>query len=435
MKLKKLQQILKKAIQDKVYFAKAFFGVELTEKQREALLLGGRVQTKVCGRRFGKTLVTLIDTVHECLAKPKSIWYIVAPSIDQAKIYLDELEEWKEDSLLSLFIRDTVRSPFPEVIFANGSKLRVRSTARDGRYLRGKGADGVVVTEAAFIKDKIYYDVIRALVLDRQGKIRLETTPWGHNYIYQLFLQGQNDKSGYYRSFHATVYDNTRLSKEEIERIKSEVPELTWRVEYLAEFLDDGAFLFPYSVLQHVFDDYALPSYERGRRYVIGVDLAKKQDYTVITVLDVTKKPYTVADFYRYQGKLYADIITHVNSLQAQYHAPVYLDATGVGEAVAEQIRSCEPIVFTQRLKADVISNLALAIQRREILLPSSLTVLRDELRYFQAATLAAPEGQHDDCVISLALALWGVREVQVEEVFVAASGIKRQSRRLFRGY
>jgi len=284
-------------------------------------------------------------------------------------------------------------------------------------YLRGKGADGIAVTEAAFVKDKVFHEVIRAMVLDRKGVIRLESTPNGHNYFFKLYQEGLSDSTGYYRSFHATCYDNPRLDPDELERIRRETPELAWRIEYLAEFVEDDSFIFPWSVLGEVFDDYELPQKpENGHRYAIGVDLAKYQDYTVIIVLDITREPYRIAEYHRYQGRLYTDVAAHVNELQAKYRARVYLDATGVGDAVAEQVRNCEPIVFSEKTRQELISNLVVLVQQKKLCLPSSWVALRDELRYFRNIRRGnrvrpeAAEGYHDDTVMALALACRAVK-------------------------
>jgi len=433
---RKVRAVLKRCRNDKVYFAEKFLGVVLEEKQARAVNLGGKVSVKVAGRRFGKTLATLVDVLHECATKKKQRWYITAPSMDQAKIYFGELEQRMENPLLSILVPEKKFkwSPFPEVELINGSRIMARSTARDGVYLRGKGADGVVITEAAFVKDKVYNDVIRAMVLDRKGKIRAETTPNGNQgYVYQLYQQGLDDASGYYQSFHATVFDNPRLDREEIERIRKEIPEIAFRIEYLAEFVDDDTVVFSWSVLQDVFDDYTPKAQqEQGHKYIIGVDLAKYQDYTVITVLDITKPPFLVAEWHRYRGRLYGDIVNQVNELQQKYRAWVYLDATGVGDPVAEQVRNCKPFVFTQRSREELISNLVVQIEQKRLLLPAGNTVLRDELRYFRrvrhgmSVRPEAPEGQHDDCVMSLALACWGVKKAQTP--ILVPAGIEGES-------
>lgn len=414
----KIGRVVERARRDKVYFARAFFGLDLALRQSEALNLGGRVQVKVAGRRFGKSTVTLVDAVHDCVTRRRRVWYVTAPSIDQAKVYFAELEQRAADSpLLGRLLKGPIKwSPFPEATFITGSRLLGRSTARDGVYLRGKGADGVVITEAAFVKDRVYQDVIRAMVLDRRGRLCLETTPNGMNYVYTLFHQGINDETGYYRSFHATVYDNPRLEREEIERIRREIPELAWRVEYLAEFVEDDSAVFPWPLLAEIFEDYDLAGPQAGRRYAIGVDLAKHQDYTAIVVLDVTQTPYRLAEWHRYQGRLYADVAAHVNELQAKYGARVYLDATGVGDPVAEQVRNCEAFVFSERTRAELISNLIVLVQQKKLQLPAAWTVLRDELRYFrhvrhgQRVKAEATGGYHDDTVMALALACRAVR-------------------------
>lgn len=415
----RLERVMDQARRDRAYFAKVFFGLDLAPKQVQALELGGRVQVKVAGRRFGKSTVTLIEVVHALVTNRRHVWYVTAPSIDQAKIYFAELEQRAgQNPLLARLLKGPIKwSPFPEATFITGSMLLGRSTARDGVYLRGKGADGVVITEAAFVKDKVYQDVIRAMVLDRKGSLRLETTPNGMNYIYTLYQQGLNDPTGYYRSFHATIYDNPRIDPEDIERTRREVPELAWRTEYMAEFVEDDAAVFPWSLLVELFDDYAPANGpDNGHRYAIGVDLAKHQDYTVIIVLDITKPPYRLAEWHRYQGRLYADVVAHVNELQAKYNARVFLDATGVGEPVAEQIRNGEGFVFSERTRAELISNLIVLAQQNKLLLPASWTVLRDELRYFrnvrrgQRVRPEATGGYHDDTVMALALACWSLK-------------------------
>jgi len=95
---------------------------------------------------------------------------------------------------------------------------------------------------------------------------------------------------------------------------------------------------------------------------------------------------------------------------------------TGVGDPVYEALRRAgvraKAYPFTQRSKAALIDNLALMLEHRK------LTLLRpevwpegiDELEAYEysvtdGGTLksGAPGGQHDDCVMALALAAWGV--------------------------
>jgi hypothetical protein len=96
----------------------------------------------------------------------------------------------------------------------------------------------------------------------------------------------------------------------------------------------------------------------------------------------------------------------------------VRVDSTGAGEPVYEALRRegvrAEPYPFTARSKAALIDHLALLLERREIVLPRPELWPEgiDELESFEYSVTesghvksSAPAGQHDDCVMALALA------------------------------
>lgn len=436
----RLAQVVQRCRHDKCEFAKVFFGKDLRTSpwQVDAVNIGGTISTKVAGRRSGKTLTTTVDAVHSLATHANHTWYVTGPSLDQASLYFNEIEQAAQhpNGMMEALLDGPIkRSPFPSVKLVTGSELHARSTARDGVYLRGKGANGVCVTEAAFIKDKVYNEVIRAMVLDRGGAIKLESTPNGQNYFQTLhnLANGDNrvlvdgsgriysEPSGYYRTIHATVFDNLAVPREEIERIKLEVPEYVWLVEYLAQFVDDDEQVFAWSLLADLFDEDYPPELEagNGHRYVIGVDLAQVQDYTAIVVLNVTYWPVRIARWLYYRGKPYTgegSVVDDVNTLRAEFNnARVLIDAT-TEKGVAEQIVGAEPYVFSQTSRNALLSNLQVLLQNRKFELPAGFTRLRDELRalrrvkHGQSSRVDHPDGGHDDTVTALALASWPLR-------------------------
>ena len=440
--LRRLAQVVGRCRDDKCEFGRIFFGKDLRDSpwQVDAVNMGGTISTKVAGRRSGKTLTTTVDAVHACATRANQTWYVTGPSLDQASLYFNEIEQAAQhpngmmEALLSGPLK---RSPFPSAKFVTGSEIHARSTARDGVYLRGKGANGVAVTEAAFIKDKVYQEVIRAMVLDRGGAIRLESTPNGTNYFQTLhnLANGENkilldgtgriyaEPTGYYRTVHATVYDNLSVSREEIDRIKLEVPEYVWQVEYLAQFVDDDELVFSWSLLSDLFDeDYpAQMVAENGHRYVMGVDLAQVLDYTAIIVLDVTYWPVRLARWLHYRGKPYSgpgSVVEDINLLRGEFNnARVLIDST-TERGVAEQVVGAEAFTFSQTSRNAILSNLQVLMQNRKCELPASFVRLRDELRALRRikrkgsdyARIDHPTGGHDDTVMSLALAAWPLR-------------------------
>jgi hypothetical protein len=98
----------------------------------------------------------------------------------------------------------------------------------------------------------------------------------------------------------------------------------------------------------------------------------------------------------------------------------VLVDTTGAGEPVYQSLLAAGiyamPYPFTARSKSAIIDNLSLMFERREVVLPRSDLWPEgiDELESFEysiseqgSVKTSAPSGQHDDCVVSLALAMW----------------------------
>jgi len=94
--------------------------------------------------------------------------------------------------------------------------------------------------------------------------------------------------------------------------------------------------------------------------------------------------------------------------------APV-IDSTGVGDPVLEALQkrggSYAGYKFTATSKQQLMERLAVAIQQRHVGFPDGVIVSELEAyEYVYSRTgvhYSAPEGLHDDCVCSLALAVW----------------------------
>jgi len=424
---------------DKDLFADVFFGVKLYPWQKAAMASEGRVETWVAGRRTGKTLANTIDRTHDLVCRgPNRVGYVGGPSVDQAAQYFREIEAacarqtWMAE-LLKGGAQGIRWAPFPQVTFTNGSVMHGRSTVRDGVYLRGKGAHWVSLTEAAWINDAVYHQVVRALVLDRRGNIRLETTPNGGNYVFGLDERSslqtrerwiKRDREAYYRAARATVYDNPDLDPLDISAIRAELPEWVWRTEYLAEFVEAGDAVFSWPLLVRLFDHDYPPlgkAFDAVHRYCIGVDLAQVSDYTAIVVLDITgAPPFRIAHWRRFRGVPYmgpGGVVDQVNALREAFNnARVYVDATSE-KAVAESIAGAEGVVFTGPERTAMMSHLIVMAENEALALPARFSVLRDEMRALRRVRLAGggvradhPRDGYDDTVWALALACRGLR-------------------------
>lgn len=404
-------------LKDPVLFTKLLYGYkDISPKQAELLKNNAFIETVVAGRRFGKSELNAAKAFYRALLHPKTKSLIGGPSLDQATIYFDILTEAFEISPLKGFVKNTKISPFPIINLKNGSEITFRSTAYNGKYMRGRKKHYIYLTEAAFIKDSIFEEVIKPMQLDTKAKIVLESTPFGMNYFYNEYQKGLKDKSGFNKSFHATVYDNPIISQEIIKNIRKDIPEYVWKQEYLGEFVNDESNFFSFDLILKIFEDYKITkTYDRHRKYKIGVDLAKLKDYTVYIVMDITEKPFKITEYGRFNHKLYSDVTEIINEVQRKYNCTVNLDSTGVGEAVAEKINSCNSFTFSQKSKTELLHNFLLICEKEEVILPTIFFELRDEMRFFKKfksksgtnIKLEAQEGYHDDTVIAVALSLW----------------------------
>jgi len=150
---------------------------------------------------------------------------------------------------------------------------------------------------------------------------------------------------------------------------------------------------------------------------VFGIDLAKSYDYTVVVGLDDNRQ---VCFFERFQADwdFQRDFI---ESNCMEHEVTVVIDSTGVGDPIVEQLqkerygRWIEGYKFTQDSKQKLINGLRMAIQSTEVTYPDNEIVT--ELNNFgyeitrTGRRYEARYGKHDDCVIALALAIWGANE------------------------
>jgi hypothetical protein len=108
---------------------------------------------------------------------------------------------------------------------------------------------------------------------------------------------------------------------------------------------------------------------------------------------------------------------------QRYNHASILIDSTGVGEPIYESLRAArchvDPYPFTAKSKTDLVNYLALSFEQGDVTLPrvELFPEMVEELEAFEysvtdagAVRTGAPSGVHDDCVISLGLALLQVK-------------------------
>ena len=381
----------------------------------------------VMGRRAGKTEKLARLAGKAALAGKEVFWG--APVYDTSRIGFDRFRE-----RLGPAITRYTQTP-PHATMVGGGFCNWRSFDRPGAAL-GRGNDLVVVDEAARVKKQIIYEDVLPTVADKRGKVVGITTPRGkRHWSHQWYLKAM-DGDPAYAVVHGPSTENPNPAvREFMELCRENMPEALFRQEFLAEFvegegsvfknIDDCAKLDEYRHKPTMMirssdwftgDDELHPGPRTEFNYIIGCDLAKHQDFTVMYAMAI--ETGEVHGMWRFNKIPWPDIKQRITDFAHRWHAPIMLDATGVGDPVFDDlVRAGVPTIpfkFTNQSKCDLIIALMNAMEKDEISYPNDETLIAELEAYeYQQLpsgkfTYNAPDGLHDDCVIALALANWG---------------------------
>ena len=347
--------------------------------QRQWLLDTSRVKVAACGRRWGKTESEAVDAATWAIVHPGSEQMIVAPTYDQARLIANGVERLLLGSPLLRRRTEVRKTPYP-LISIFGSRISARSADDDGRALRGHRADRVIVDEAAFVRDAVISDVVQPMLADSDGQLIMISTPFGRNHFWRAWAAGQGGGARV-RSFQFPSSGNPHISREYIESQRLEIPERSFRAEYLAEFVDDASRVFKASEIE---DCTALGRQARAPvppRIVAGIDWARYTDFTVCVALDIARRPWRLAAMDRFQGLSWEASIERAAEFLRKWQAVAALpDSTGIGDPLNEQLRAridsfrdfrCEvgDYSFTASSKAALIDNLVMRMAHRDVAL------------------------------------------------------------------
>lgn len=382
----------------------------LHEAQREIHECISRFRVTSAGRRFGKTRLAVMECIEVANNGGRAWW--VSPTYKMSNVGWRPLRQ-----ICSRIPGATIRKVEREVILPGGGMIGVRS-ADNPDSLRGEGLDFVVMDEAAYIQPEAWSEAIRPALSDRQGRALFISTPRGRNWFWSAYLKGESEPD--WSSFTFPTSANPYIPKSEIEAARRELPEIIFRQEYLAEFVDsEGA------VFRRVHDAAVLKPLDEpqeGRQYVAGVDVAASVDYTVITVIDTDSKDVVYLDrFTRVDYPVLEDRLTGV------YHrwklTGMVVEANSIGRPVIDHLVErglrIMPFTTTNVTKHAIITALMAAFEHGQIRIIDDPVLIGELLSYESkqnasgSISYSAPDGGHDDCVMSLAFAWNAVEAAQ----------------------
>jgi len=378
---------------------------------------GARTRVIAAGRRWGKTRLAVCELMREhgrrmaIRSEPPFRAWCVAPTFSLS------YETWNQfHELIPPEIMASISKEHHRVEFVDGSMVEWKS-ADDEKQLRGAGLDFLVVDEAARVSRDAWV-AMRPAVMDREGRILLISTPKGMNWFYDQWVKG-NDRANVrmqtHESWQSASSINPYLNRIELDEVVKELDDKSTQQEIAAMFMEDMGQVF--RGIMACADGKLMPP--AMGQCVLGLDIAKSNDFTVCCVVDIPKR--SVVAFDRFGRVPWPSMVTRVANLARKYNALIEADATGLGEPIVEQIRAQWPRirghVFTNQNKAEYVTNLSLLMEQEQIHFPP-IAELLTELKDYGSETLPgggiayhAPEGKTDDCVVALMLAAGAIRK------------------------
>lgn len=307
----------------------------------------------------------------------------------------------------------TVRDSDMMATLPGGGTVQVRS-ADNPDSLRGEGLDFVVVDECAYVAEEAWQEALRPSLSDRLGSAMFISTPAGRNWFWRYYQRGL--EGGEWQSWSFPTSDNPFIAASEIEAARGDLPELVYRQEYLAEFLEGAGAVFRniQPCLGASLD--TRPAEHAGHFLAMGVDWGKQNDFTAISLVCHTCRQEVAHD--RFNQIDYAFQRARLQVLFERWHPELILaESNAMGEPIIEQLQRDDLPVqgfqTTATTKTPLIENLALALERGEFQWLAD-PVWTGELEAYERtvsevtgrSSYSAPEGMHDDTVMARALAI-----------------------------
>jgi hypothetical protein len=307
---------------------------------------------------------------------------------------------------------------------------------------RGRAYHHVVVDEAREAKDlkASWEGGILPTLIDYRGSADIFSSPSGRGYLQQLYLRGRDPNDTDWFSFHALSSENHFLPHGELDALAANMSEENRRREILGEFTDDDFELVFHRVGSAIVRGRTAEVGEEEVRvrlsqranggvrdtviHSLGFDIALSHattaDFSVITILDKNGEQVW---WQRFRGMPSDRQEDHIAGLMREF-GPLcyaYVDESGLGGAMVQNLQrrslDVHGFTFTAASKNSLISNLAWMFERGKLRLWDEPVQEAELLAYeykpgeSNLRRTGAPAGQHDDCVMALALAAWGISD------------------------
>jgi len=307
---------------------------------------------------------------------------IVSASERQAAKVLSKAHKFAETAILAGVPIKITSVSESRLKFGNGAEIL--SLPQNPETIRGF-TGSIFLDEAAHYRNgKAIYEAIFPTIT-RGGRLRICTTPLSESGLFwDLWTNDSNKFWKYKLDINKAIKDGLQLFDEDgnpagADFLRANMDEEGFRREYLCEFVDESTSYFPFSLIYDCVGQWRSGA---GVRY-LGVDVARKHDFTAIYVLEqlgdtfgVKRSEVVKGANFETQKKLVKAII------EAEDIKRGLIDESGLGMQLAEEINKEFPQVrgmyFTNDKKEEMAVDLKRHFENQQIVIPDDRDLVND---------------------------------------------------------
>lgn len=409
--------------------------------QREIIQDETRFKVWAAGRRSGKSTACLLDALDRSVNRGQRVWWV---SLTNATLR----DQWAmaERMVGHLATTKNVQDKYMRFEFdGRFGELSFKSAERPNNS-RGSGLDHIVIDEAAFMRPEIWTNVLRPSLTDRHGSALIISTPNPNdifNWFYLAFLRGKDETEPEWKSWAYPTTVNTFIPDiaAEVAQAKKDLPDLQFRIEYLAEFVSDAGGVF--RNIEKVANVAPIDGPISGHTYVLGADFGRKNDFTVFSIVDITTSEQVYIERFPDIG---FELQKHrLYQLHEKWNfLKMYLESNSFGMPLVEEVTAkigddiVEAVYMNNEIKNLMTERTALLIEKEEL----HLLDINSPLGFQQVGELhniqisktvggtsvryAAAGKHHDDMYIALILSCRGLNRIRGMKFSVKANPFYR---------
>lgn len=364
-------------------------------------------------RQSGKSFMSLNLLLYYAINYNSSTSMLISVTLAQSrKIFKEMVDAIEKTGVIKKKNEQTL-----ELQLINNSIIYFKSSEQGGQALRGYTIKNgiLILDECSFLNEELL-EIVLPFTNVHQAPILMVSTPKFKNcFFYRYFQRGLDPNDEKVISIDWNNYDLSEfLSNEQIEEYRQMLPKNQFKTEILGEFLDDDGTVF--TNFKNCIKDVT-----NYKKTYIGIDWGTGQglDYTSISILNENCEQ---VGYYSFNNLNTTQTIDRISSILNEYRVGLQLvlcESNSIGTPYTELLMKANPtlniksVATTNKSKEQWVSDLQVCFEKGKISILDNPQQINEIASYectFNPKTknvsYNAPQGLHDDAVISLMLSL-----------------------------